>query len=228
MSKSQYCILYINYDFVSGNELSYITCLESLNNNFITTDTTGEDEIIETNCLSFFNFDNLDKIKDVIVRNKNREYISLKELLENNNIYCEKEIRLAHNVYKMLVAGAFKWNTSKVNKEETINTSDNLKTFEVVFSIVNKDLENAYFQARRLSSMLSTFRLVAVKEKNGYGIMDIVEQKLLYDALFNVTKTYKESFIDNMKNEDNKNIQSELNYLITDERNNIVANSHKD
>lgn len=86
----------INYDFVSGKELSYIEGLEQKDN-------------FETNVLTFFCFDQLEKDIDVKVVKKNGDYIILSELLNYNNGYCEKSLRPAHNVYKLLVAGSFEF-----------------------------------------------------------------------------------------------------------------------
>lgn len=88
--------IYINYDFVSGKELSYGEGLKATST-------------FETNCLNFFDTDRLTEWNDVIVRNKNNEYISCSELLKDSSPYIEKDIRLAHNVHKMLVANSFKW-----------------------------------------------------------------------------------------------------------------------
>ena len=88
--------IYINYDFVSGKELSYGEGLEA-------TDT------FETNCLDFFNTDSLTEWNDVVVINKNNEYISCKDLLEDSTPYTSKEIRMSHNIHKMLVSNSFTW-----------------------------------------------------------------------------------------------------------------------
>lgn len=65
-------------------------------------------EVIRTYCLDFFSFDTLEKGYDVIVVFRSG-YIQLSELLDNTGEYTDKEIRKAHNVHKMLVAGAFKF-----------------------------------------------------------------------------------------------------------------------
>ena len=82
----------INFDFVSGKELSYIEGLES-NVDF------------ETNCLEFFCFDypNAKAVK------KNGSYISVNKLLENSGEHTNKQLRKAHNLRRMLVAGALKF-----------------------------------------------------------------------------------------------------------------------
>lgn len=90
----------INYDFVSGKEISYGEGIEKKDN-------------FETNVLTFFCFDQLEENIDVKVVKKNGDYILLSELLLNNNGYCEKELRQAHNVYKLLVAGTFEF--KKIN-----------------------------------------------------------------------------------------------------------------
>lgn len=93
-------IIVINFNFVSGKELSYIEArnmCESGNS-------------FETNCLEFFRPDMLDKYCDIIVVKKDKSYISLKDLLANNDErYTSQHMREAHNTQKMLVAGSFEF-----------------------------------------------------------------------------------------------------------------------
>ena len=90
----------INFDFVSGNEVSFIEGRDKY----------MDGESFETNCLDFFQFDSLAVYGDVIVKAKGGKYISLKELLSNEDTtYTSKEIRLTHNVRKMLVAGSLEF-----------------------------------------------------------------------------------------------------------------------
>ena len=89
----------INYDFTSGNEVSYMEVIEKI---------TSEEQYIETHCLNFFNFDMLKHCEDIVVIKKDNSYISVKDLLENKGDgYCYKEIREAHNIYKILMGGLF-------------------------------------------------------------------------------------------------------------------------
>lgn len=89
----------IHYNFTNGTEVSYVEGLE-LKDNF------------STNCLDFFCFDTLPV--EVIVIKKNGDYISLKELLLNTGEYTDKEIRIAHNIHKMLKANSFKWKHNEI------------------------------------------------------------------------------------------------------------------
>lgn len=90
----------INFDYISGNEVSFAE---------------GRDKFVygesfTTNCLEFFQFDSLAIYDDVIVKAKGGKYISLKELLSNEDTsYTSKEIRVSHNVRKMLVAGSLEF-----------------------------------------------------------------------------------------------------------------------
>ncbi len=64
-----------------------------------------------TNVLDFFSFSALKQLsgKDIIIYSKDGSYISVMELLTNKGNYTKKEIRPAHNIRKMLVAGSFQW-----------------------------------------------------------------------------------------------------------------------
>lgn len=84
----------IHYDFSDGTEISYIEGL-NLKDGF------------NTHCLDFFTMEN--SADDVIVCCKDGSYISRNELASNQFDYTEKEIRLAHNIQKMLKAGCFKF-----------------------------------------------------------------------------------------------------------------------
>lgn len=91
-------IIVINYDFVSGKELSFIEGREVCE--------TGKD--FETNCLDFFSPHILDIYCDVVVVKKDKSYISLKDLLANNDErYTSQHMREAHNTQKMLKANSF-------------------------------------------------------------------------------------------------------------------------
>lgn len=93
-------IIVINYDFTSGKELSF--------GEGVVIGKTGDS--FETNCLEFFTPNSLDKYCDAVVVKKDKSYISLKDLLENNdNRYTVKHMRETHNTHKMLVAGSFEF-----------------------------------------------------------------------------------------------------------------------
>lgn len=93
-------IIVINYDFVSGKELSF--------GEGVVIGKTGDS--FETNCLEFFTPNSLDKYCDVVVVKKDKSYISLKDLLTNNDSrYTVKHMRETHNTHKMLVAGSFEF-----------------------------------------------------------------------------------------------------------------------
>ena len=70
-------MIVINWDFTTGSEISYIEGLQK------------KDEF-ETHCLEFFN---MDSEVDVLVMNKNNEYILLSEIQEHST---GKEIRKEH------------------------------------------------------------------------------------------------------------------------------------
>jgi hypothetical protein len=80
----------IHYDFTDGTEVSYIQG-KLLRDNFT------------TNCLEFFNME--ENVDDVVVLRKDGTKISRK----NIQMHTLKEIRKAHNIHKMLVAGSFEW-----------------------------------------------------------------------------------------------------------------------
>jgi hypothetical protein len=92
-------VIYIHYDFTNSKEISYKEVLleVDLNNN----------DMIYTNCLSFFCFDC--KAHDVIIIDKEGNYISRNELLLNQGNYTTKEIRKQHNILKMFLANSFNW-----------------------------------------------------------------------------------------------------------------------
>ncbi len=79
-----------------------------------------KDSVMVTYDASIFSFCNLKKGVDVVLLKKN-EYIRLSELLENKYNYTQKEMRPAHNAFKMFVAGAFNWRSLKIE--------NNLKNF---------------------------------------------------------------------------------------------------
>ena len=88
--------IYIHYDFTNNSELSYADGRKSKTS-------------FSTCCLSFFRFDKLTTQRDVIIIRNDGRYISAWELLENTGEYCDKEIRISHNIEKMFIANKFKW-----------------------------------------------------------------------------------------------------------------------
>ena len=82
----------IHYDFTDGTEMPYgvaKNCTTAFN----------------THCLDFFSTDHI----NATIKRKDGRSISVKELLANDGRFTKKEIRKAHNIRKMLVAGAFGW-----------------------------------------------------------------------------------------------------------------------
>lgn len=66
--------------------------------------------LIHTNCLNFFKQSMYyDKGYEVVVCKKDGSYISLEKLITKQYTYTSKYIRRANNVYKLLMAGAFKF-----------------------------------------------------------------------------------------------------------------------
>lgn len=89
----------IHYDYHDGTEVSQSKGLE-LKDNFT------------TNYLSFFN--NNEEVDDVIIKDKYDNYISRKELLENNLI------RLEDDILTMLKANSFEWKNNNPNQIITL------------------------------------------------------------------------------------------------------------
>jgi len=82
----------IHFDFTDGSELSYEEGMEA-------------EKDFNTNCLAFFSFDVKDDVK---VIKKDGSYILKSELLGTSD-YTDREIRLAHNIEKILRANGFCW-----------------------------------------------------------------------------------------------------------------------
>ncbi|MCK9279196.1 MAG: hypothetical protein M0P71_01020 [Melioribacteraceae bacterium] len=94
-------LINITYDYTNSTNLSFAEVEEAIKAGV---------ENIHTTCLNFFDFAVLELGYDVIVVKKNLDSIILEDLLDSStNVYTEKEIRRAHNVSKMLIAGAFKF-----------------------------------------------------------------------------------------------------------------------
>ena len=87
-------MIVIHFDFTTGKEFSYADGLKA------------KDGFV-THSFEFFTTDN--PASDVIVMCKNGDYISRNELLAGDPWYTSKEIRLSHNIQKLLVAGHFKF-----------------------------------------------------------------------------------------------------------------------
>jgi len=85
----------IHYDFVDGTEVSYIEGCK-LKDNFT------------TNCLDFFNND--EETDDVTVLDRHGNTLSRKLLLTRGDItYTVKDVRIEHNLQKMLKGNSFNW-----------------------------------------------------------------------------------------------------------------------
>lgn len=87
--------VYIHWDFTDGSELSFVEGNATLNG-------------FHTHCLEFFSTNFRPDINVIVVKS-NGEYISRNELLQNDGTYTSKQIRHAHNLQKMLIAGSFRW-----------------------------------------------------------------------------------------------------------------------
>lgn len=69
----------------------------------------GQKSIV-TNCLNFACFDYLKKGYEIlVVKCEDNTGIVLSELLENNRPYTDKQIREAHNIQKMIIAGGLEF-----------------------------------------------------------------------------------------------------------------------
>lgn len=73
-------------------------------------------DAIFTNCLTFFNIDKLTRYGyEVTIRRRDGKCINLSYLLANKQdssgrqLYTNKEIRTAHNVYRLFIAGALEF-----------------------------------------------------------------------------------------------------------------------
>ena len=85
----------IRYDYKVGDELPYAQALEALER--------GED--FATNCLEFFNTDNL----GAFVIREDGKCIFVEDLLNNVGGHTQKHIRKEHNLHKILISGGFDW-----------------------------------------------------------------------------------------------------------------------
>jgi len=86
----------IHWDYSNSKEISFY-------------DGVLSKKSFQTHCLMFFGFDNLVDDNDIIVKKKNGDYISARELLDNDGSYTNKSIRPAHNILRILMADGFKW-----------------------------------------------------------------------------------------------------------------------
>ena len=80
----------IHWDFSDGTEVSYIEG-KLLGDNFT------------THCLDFFNME--EEVDDVVVLRSDGKKISRKDI----HLHSSKEIRISHNIHKMLKADSFNW-----------------------------------------------------------------------------------------------------------------------
>ncbi len=96
-------MLIIHFDFIDGTEVSYAEGKE-LGDNFT------------TNCLNFFTTYGAPN-SDVVVVKKDGSYISRNDLLNGKHPTYDKQIRKAHNIDKMLIAGCFEFKQEKANNE---------------------------------------------------------------------------------------------------------------
>lgn len=87
-------MIIINFDFTTGNEISYLDGLD-------------KQDDFETCVLDFFCATDYAINSDVIVRKKDGSFISRNKLMSNESNYTVKFMRNAHNIRKMLVANAF-------------------------------------------------------------------------------------------------------------------------
>ena len=85
----------IRWDFKVGDELPYAQAVEALE----------KGESFSTNCLEFFNADNI----GAVVIKKDGSCMFVKDLLNNVGGHTQKHIIKEHNLRKMLVAGMFNW-----------------------------------------------------------------------------------------------------------------------
>jgi len=104
----------IHIDYVDGTELSYIEGLEKGDN-------------FTTNCLTFFSQD-LTKAKNVQVVDEHGRCIDRNELMSNTgHNYTDREMRAAHNIYKMLVTNSFTWKQPAKDMIDPIKKDDFVK-----------------------------------------------------------------------------------------------------
>ncbi len=87
-------VITIHYDFATGEELPFHQARKTVKSN---------NASFSTNCLHFFQSC---YINAKIIRKDGRE-MSVKGLLEDASEYTVKDLRRAHNLSKMLIAGAF-------------------------------------------------------------------------------------------------------------------------
>lgn len=98
----------VSQSFMSYDEINKLQKIDKRN------------DYILTNDLTWFQFWNLEDFGDIIlVRVKTNEYISLRDLLENNGSgYTEKYIPETHDVLKVFLANGFRMKTDAI---ENIN-----------------------------------------------------------------------------------------------------------
>lgn len=99
--------IFLDKDFIV--EFSPLKYIYSISHDSVIREMKKGTSVIYTHDPSFFQFDTLieDDYDVIVIRGDNG--VVLSELLdpEKSKKYTEKEMRLAHNTYKMLMAGAF-------------------------------------------------------------------------------------------------------------------------
>lgn len=90
-------MIFIHWDYTDGSEISYAEGQKNIENN---------NTNFNTNVLEFFS---TETPSNVVVLKRDGSYIDRNELMSNKGNYTLKEMRTAHNIQRMLVAGAFKW-----------------------------------------------------------------------------------------------------------------------
>lgn len=109
----------ILYDYTNRKCRSYMDVKEDIKNN---------KDVIFTNCLSFFSQTYYHTHGyDVIVLKKDCSKIIMSELLSNKHEYTAKWIRREHNLYKMLLAGAFMFKKHELDLSNIINYINDIR-----------------------------------------------------------------------------------------------------
>lgn len=98
LKKIETKMIFITYDYVHPDTLSYAQVLEAIE---------SEQSVIYTTCINFFDFGLLSKGIDVKVIKENGDHILLSELLTQPNPYTLRHMRPAHHASKMLMANSF-------------------------------------------------------------------------------------------------------------------------
>jgi hypothetical protein len=143
-------MIHIHWDYVDGTEVSYAEGLLLCDN-------------FTTNCLDFFSND---IEADVIVMKKNGEFIQKSRL---NKLHSAKQIRLSHNILKMLKADSFSWCKDFAllcNEEETYDINYLVLTsaklvIDIVAIVKERFAEYDYVRFTQLFPKLYKYNKVA-------------------------------------------------------------------